>query len=132
MYAIVTGNLGRDAELKFMPNGNAILSFSVPDKVYSGGENKTQWVRVTAFGKQAERLAEYLKKGSGVSVSGELSLNEFVKKDGTQSASLELKAYDIKLVGGRSNQEQSEPVTPPQRQKTPTVSQDDLDGDIPF
>ena len=70
MFAQVTGNLGRDSELKFTPSGTAILTFSVPDKIYANGESKTQWVRVTSFGKQAERLAEYLKKGSGVSVKG--------------------------------------------------------------
>ena len=87
MFAQVTGNLGRDAEIKFTPSGTAILTMGVPDKVYANGESKTQWVRVTVFGAQAERLEPYLKKGSGVSVSGELNLNEFVKKDGEKSAS---------------------------------------------
>ena len=132
MFAQVTGNLGRDSELKFTPNGTAILTFSVPDKIYTNGENKTQWVRVTSFGKQAERLAEYLKKGSGVSVNGELVMQEFIKKDGEKSASLELKAYDIKLIGGRSNQESSPEPVKREQPKQVKPAQEDLEDDIPF
>ena len=136
MFAQVTGNLGRDAEIKYTPKGSAVLTMSVPDKVYANGEQKTQWVKVVVFGAQAERLEPYLKKGSGVSVSGELNLNEYVKKDGEKAASLELKAYDIKLIGGRSNQDRGqesrapEPVKREQPQAKPV--QNDFEDDIPF
>ena len=73
----IVGNLGQDAELKYLPSGAAILNFSVACSSGYGDKKKTTWVRCALFGKQGEALERYLKKGSKVFVSGEFSLNEY-------------------------------------------------------
>ena len=114
-----TGNLARDAEVRYAPSGMAILSFSVANSIGYGDKKQTLWVRVTLFGKRAEGpLKDYLKKGTTVFVSGELSLNEYKANDGTMKTSLELVANVIDLVGKR-----------PERDDTPL---DDFNDDILF
>ena len=79
-----TGNLGRDAEQKFLPNGTALLSFSVAVKSGYGEKAKTTWVNCGLFGKRAEgALAQYLVKGAQVCINGEAYLDEW-EKDGVQ------------------------------------------------
>lgn len=107
----IVGNLGQDAELKYLPSGAAILNFSVACSSGYGDKKKTTWVRCALFGKQGEALERYLKKGSKVFVSGEFSLNEYKANDGTQKTSVELNVRDISLEGGKQ-----ETSVPPQSQ----------------
>lgn len=101
-----TGHLARDAEVKYTQSGTAILSFSVGCNSGYGDKKKTMWVRVTLFGKRAEgQLKDYLKKGTNVFVSGELSQNEYKANDGTTKTSLELVANVIDLVGKRQERD---------------------------
>ena len=77
---IIMGNLGRDPEMRFLPNGNPVTSLSVAtNRKYTGSDGQlvkeTCWLRVSVFGKNAENCAQYLKKGSGVLVEGRLSPN---------------------------------------------------------
>ena len=135
MHVSLAGNLGRDAEFKYMPNGDAIAKFSIPDEYYSSQdkERKTQWVNCTLFGKQADRLKPYLMKGQAVGLAGELILNSYVTKTGEQRSNLELRVIDVKLIGSKGGNQQSEPVTPPQRQQAaPQHQVDDMADDIPF
>lgn len=101
-----TANLGRDAEVRHTATGTAIASFPIAISSGYGDNKKTTWVRCSLFGKRAEGgLIQYLKKGTQVAVSGEISLNEY-ERDGQQRSSLELRVNEIDLIGGR----QSEPV----------------------
>ena len=105
-----TGNLGKDAEVKYLANGNAICDFSVAVKSGYGDKEKTNWVRCAMFGKKAEgQLPSYLLKGTQVAVSGELELQEWEGQNG-KGAALSVKVDNIDLIGskpqGQSNQAQ--------------------------
>jgi single-strand DNA-binding protein len=97
---IFTGNLGKDAEQRFLPTGTAVLSFNVAVKSGFGDKAKTTWVSCALFGKQAEgRLIDYLKKGAQVAIAGEAFLDEW-EKDGVNQKMLKVNVSDIDLIGG--------------------------------
>lgn len=99
-----TGACGADAEVRYIPSGQAVLSVNVANNVGFGDKQKTMWIRVTLWGKRAEsNLKDYLKKGQQVFVSGELTTNEYTANDGTKRTALELNANIIDLVGKRES-----------------------------
>jgi len=124
-----TGNLGRDAEQRNLPDGTAILTMSVPCKSGFGDKAITTWLRCTLFGKRGESVAPYLKKGALVGISGEFSAREYTDKDGNKRQSLEVRVNDVTLLGGRTEQ-----AAPAPRPAPVQVSGgfDDMDSDIPF
>ncbi len=71
---ILTGNLGKDAEMRFTPTGTPILNFSLPIDIGFGEKKETMWVRCAMFGERAQKLAEHLTKGKGVQVVGEFRM----------------------------------------------------------
>lgn len=100
---MISGNLGRDPELRYTQSGMAVLNMSVAvsDRVKSGDEwtEQTTWFRVAVFGKRAEGLDKYgLNKGDRVIVRGRVKLNEYTKRDGSAGASLELMADDVEPI----------------------------------
>ena len=110
---IIVGNLGRDPELRYTPDGTAVTSFSVAtnrrwtNRDGSPGE-ETAWFRVSAWRRQAEVAAEYLKKGRQVMVEGRLQADPatggpqvWTGQDGTPRASYELTADRITFLSGR-------------------------------
>ncbi|MEY3288509.1 MAG: hypothetical protein RLZZ419_751 [Pseudomonadota bacterium] len=98
-----TGTLGRDAEVRYIPSGMAVLNFTVANNIGFGDKQQTLWIRVTLFGKRAEgSLKDYLKKGQQVFVSGELTQNEYKANDGTTKTSLELNANIVDLIGKKN------------------------------
>lgn len=106
----VVGNLGRDPEMRYMPDGNAVTNFSVAVSDFVGGEKQTMWVRVSAWGKQAENCNQYLKKGSKVLVQGRLRFDSatggpalFSRNDGIQSASFELTADKVVFLSSKAD-----------------------------
>ena len=120
------GTIGRDAEVKHLSSGSAVLTVTVANNVGYGEKQKTNWVRVTLFGKRAEgNLSGLLIKGQQVFVSGELILNEYQTKDGSTKSNLEVNANIIDLVGGK--REQAAVAKP-----KPVSAVDDFNDDIPF
>jgi single-strand DNA-binding protein len=108
---MLIGNLGREPEMRYTPSGQAVTSFSVAvDESYTGNDGqrvkRTIWVRVSAWGKQAETCNQYLKKGSKVGVTGRLTPGEggspriWTKTDGTPAASFEVNASEVHFLGG--------------------------------
>jgi len=129
------GNLGQDSELKYLPSGSAILNFSVACTSGFGDKKKTAWVRCALFGKQGEALAQYLKKGSKVFVSGEFSLNEYQAKDGTQKTSVELNVNAVSLEGSKNDtakQSQYDAGKPNGYAPSGNATADEYPDDIPF
>lgn len=124
------GNLGRDPETRFTPNGRMNVSFSmaVSRKWIDGGGNqreKTNWFRVTSWGKLAELMDKFtqqgvLTKGRQVLVIGSFDTNEWTAQDGTNKTSLEVTADTVQLAGAARTGE----LGPPQ-------SEVDYD-DVPF
>lgn len=104
---IIVGNLGRDPELKYTPQGQQVCEFSLAssEKHKSNGETKeeTTWFKVSLWGKQAEVAAQYLAKGREVYVEGRLRTREWTDKEGRQRTSLEVFGTDLRLLGSRSN-----------------------------
>ena len=104
---IIIGNLGRDPETRYMPDGGAITNISVAttDKWKDkNGEmqEKTEWHRVAFFGKLAEIAGEYLKKGSQVYVEGRLQTRKWQDKDGADKYTTEIVANQMQMLGSRS------------------------------
>ena len=137
-----TGNLGADAEQRVTPSGEPVVSFSVGVKAGFGDRATTTWARCQMRGKRGESVAPYLKKGQLVGVSGEASLREYDKNDGSKGASLEVRVNDLTLLGKRDTDTQySAPAAQP-RQAAPARPQpsgssqggfgDFGDDDVPF
>ena len=129
-----TGNLGRDAEQRFAPSGTAVVSFSVGVKTGFGDKEKTTWANCAMFGKRAESVAAYLKKGALVGIVGEVDHREYQDKEGQKRYSLDVRVNDLTLLGGKSDRSESAPEKPQQRnaQGAPKASMADMDDDIPF
>jgi single-strand DNA-binding protein len=131
----IAGNIGKDAEVRFLPNGDPVCSFSVADS--QGREKPTIWWNCSLFGKRAESLAPYLTKGGQVTVSGTITEREWTDKDGAKRKSMDIRVNDVALQGGK--REGTTPVKTPDGQvaHVPTASKpssgfDDLDDDINF
>lgn len=92
-----SGNLGADAELGSTPSGEKVCRFRVASKSGYGDRAKTDWVDCSYWGKRGESVAQYLKKGGKVTVSGELQLSEFQRRDGTPGAKLAVRVNDVDL-----------------------------------
>lgn len=108
-----TGALGRDAELKNV-SGQSLLNFAVANSIGFGDKKVTMWIDCSLWGKRGESVAQYLKKGQSVFVSGELSTREYQAKDGSgMKTALSLNVNTIDLVGKRdapAQQAQPAPV----------------------
>ena len=97
----VTGNLGKDAETKTVgSNGDFVASFSVASSKKVKGETVTQWVNCSLWGKRGEALAKFLKKGTPVTVVGELSARMYDGQN-EKGLSVDLRVQDIALQGGK-------------------------------
>lgn len=128
----VAGQLGKDAEIRYLPNGDPVAQFSVADS--QGKDRSTIWWRCSLFGKRAESLAPYLTKGQAVTVSGSVTEREYTDKDGTQKKAQEIRVSDVALQGGKRDAAPAPRQAPaPQRAAAPAPSGfDEMDSDIPF
>jgi single-strand DNA-binding protein len=125
-----SGTVGRDAEVRYLPSGQAVLNVTVANNIGFGDKQQTMWIRCAIWGKRAEgQLQDYLKKGQQVFVSGELSQREY-EKDGQTRTSLELNANIIDLVGKRN--EGGEQSESPQSNPAKPRDNFDFNDDIPF
>ena len=102
----IIGNLGKAPETKITDNGTLMASFSIASNTFrktsEGKEQKTDWFRVIAFGRQAETLAQYVKKGTGLAVQGRLTFNPWVDRDGNPQAGADIILQEFQfLPGGR-------------------------------
>jgi len=105
--AMIIGNLGRDPEMRYTPNGRAVTEFSVavshskPDGNGGWVDEGTDWYRVTVWGDRAERTAEQFRKGNKVFVEGRFRTREFEGKDGQKRTSLEISADNVISLDSR-------------------------------
>lgn len=108
---ILVGNLGKDPELRYTPQGTAVTTFSLATnerrKNREGEmEDHTEWFEVTIFGKQAETASKYLAKGRPVYIEGRLSTDIWQDRDGKTRVTLKVRATDMNFIGGNGNGEQ--------------------------
>jgi single-strand DNA-binding protein len=105
----IIGHLGGDPVMRYLPNGTPVTSFNVASSkkwTNASGEKqeKTTWVRATAWRKTAELCAQYLAKGKLVRVEGEIEAKAWTDKNGELRASLELTVDEVEFLGGRGEQ----------------------------
>ncbi|CAH0168698.1 MULTISPECIES: single-stranded DNA-binding protein [unclassified Pseudomonas] len=159
---ILVGTCGQDPETRYLPSGNAVTNLSLAtseqwtDKQTGQRVEKTEWHRVSLFGKVAEIAGEYLRKGSQVYIEGKLQTREW-EKDGVKRYTTEIivdMQGTMQLLGGRPDgagggdsaarqsrpapqrepQQQAPRQSAPQQQQKPQPAQDydSFDDDIPF
>jgi single-strand DNA-binding protein len=107
---IIVGNLGRDPELRYTPQGNAVCNFSMATNERrrdKAGEQQdiTTWFRITVWGKQAENVSKYLAKGRRVYVEGRLHVEDWTDRDGKQRYTLEVNATDVHFLDSATDAE---------------------------
>lgn len=134
------GNVGRDPEVRYSSNGNAIANLSVATsrkwKSQDGERHEeTEWHRLTAFGRQAEIIGEYVRKGNRLFITGYLKTRKWEDKDGVERYTTEIIVENFQLLD-RNDGEQSEPVERPAAKPAAKPKQQALpdadDEDIPF
>ena len=144
---ILVGNLGRDPETKYMPDGAAITNVSIAtsfqwtDKASGEKKEETEWHRVVFRGRLAEIAGEYLKKGSQVYVEGRLRTRKWQDKEGQDRYTTEIVADTMQMLGSRAGggEPRGEPVGARAAEpkaaapaKKPAGKFDDMEDDIPF
>ena len=142
---ILVGYLGRDPEVRYMPQGDAVCNFSIATseswKDQSGQrQERTEWHAITFYRKLAEIAGQYLKKGSLIYLEGKIQSRKYTDKQGVERTAYEIIGDEMKMLGGRNDsqptQQSSPPPAPPQAQSAqpvqPVQPAADIDSDIPF
>lgn len=130
---ILLGNLGKDPEIKYMTNGEAVANIALATTEVWKDKNgekveKTEWHRVTFYRKLAEIVGEYCKKGKSIYVEGRLETRKWQDKSGQDRYTTEIIATDMKLLGGLSKDDYNRRDEQPRNQKESFSD----DTDIPF
>jgi single-strand DNA-binding protein len=135
-------NLGRDAELKYTAAGKAVCNLAMAYSVGWGDNKKTQWIDGSLWGKKAEALVEYLKKGTKILITADdIELETYPKNDGTTGSKLKCRVVDIEFASPRQDGQQDaaqapQPAPAQQQSATPQPAQgftgfNDMD-ELPF
>ena len=144
----IIGRVGKDPEMRYMSNGEAVVSMSVAssekwkDKNTGEMKEETEWFKIAAFGRLAEIMGEYCKSGSLVYIQGKVKTRKYTDKDGVEKYSTEVRATEMKLLGSKDGakeaappqrQQQRQQEKPRQQQRKDDYSTfDEMDSDIPF
>ena len=122
---VLIGRLTRDPEMRYIPSsGKAVADFTLAvDRAYG---DKTDFIRIKVWGKQAENVGQYLKKGSQCAVQGELNINTWDGKDGTRQYMTEVNANRVQFLSTRQQESYEQPT--PVEDDFPIIS----DEDVPF
>jgi single-strand DNA-binding protein len=142
---ILVGNLGKDPETRYMPNGDAVCNFSIAtseqwtDKQSGEKKETTEWHNIVAFRKLAEICAKYLAKGSSVYVEGRIKTEKWQDKEGNDRYTTKIYADNMRMLGGKrdGDAQRSESAPEPRPQRAAPAPQgngsfDDFEDDIPF
>ena len=145
---ILVGNLGKDPEVRYMPNGNAVANITLAtteswkDKQSGEQQEKTEWHRIVMFRRLGEIAGEYLKKGSQVYIEGKLQTRKWQDNSGNDRYTTEIVASEMQMLGGRGGggsagfPGDSAPAQAASGQSAPApapaAAGGDFDDDIPF
>ena len=129
-----TGGLGRDAETRFTPSGDAITSFSVALTSGYGEKKITTWLNCSLFGKRAESLSPYLKKGAPVYIEGRIQTRKWQDKEGNDRYTTEIIADQMQMLGIRSQSSDVHDTRTEKKSehKNDGTGFDGMEDDIPF
>lgn len=133
---ILVGNLGKDPEIRYMPNGDAVANFSIATseswKDKSGERvTRTEWHNIIIYRKLAEIAGQYLKKGSSVYLEGRIQSRKYTGKDGIERTAYEIICSEMKMMDAKSSGSEPQPAGKPHGHGNPTPDEID-DGEIPF
>ena len=112
---ILIGNLGRDPEVRYMPNGEAVCNFSIAtsetwnDRQTGQRQERTEWHNITLYRRLAEVAGQYLKKGSQVYIEGRIQSRKYTGKDGIERTAYDIIGSEMKMLGGRQSSGSSAP-----------------------
>lgn len=135
------GFIGKDAELKSLPSGDSVCNFSIGVSTGTKDKPGTLWVSCALFGKRADSLHSYLRKGSPVTVSGDIDLRTWIsQQSGQAGGSIECRVDKLTFGGKSSNNDngsyQEAPAVAPAPQQSPAAAAStqavDFDEEIPF
>ncbi len=142
---ILVGNLGNDPDIRYTAGGAAVANISLAttdswrDKESGEQQDRTEWHRIVFFGRLAEIVGEYLRKGSQVYVEGRLQTRKWQDKTGNDRYTTEIVANEMQMLGGRGGDMQSNnrapaPMSEPSApaSASPATDNDFVDDDIPF
>lgn len=136
---ILVGNLGKDPDVKYLPNGGAVANLTLAtserwkDKTTGEEQEKTEWHRVVMFGRLGEITGQYLKKGSKIYVEGKLQTRKWQDKEGVERYTTDIVANEMQMLDTKqqgSEQQEEAPVNNTPRKAAKAV--DEFDPDIPF
>jgi single-strand DNA-binding protein len=144
--AIIIGNLGNDPDMRYTASGAAVANISIAtaeswrDKESGEQQERTEWHRVVAFGRLAEIIGEYLRKGSQVYIEGRIQTRKWQDKEGQDRYTTEIVANELQMLGGKGGGSANYESAPQSQQNSPAPQQaapapapaDDFDDDIPF
>ena len=130
---ILIGRLGRDPEVRYMPNGEAVCNFSVATSETWNDRNgqrveRTEWHNVTMYRKLAEIAGKYLTKGSQVYIEGKIQSRKYTDKNGVERTAYDIIANEMKMLGGNSQETQEQP----KQQQATAAPVENITDDVPF
>ena len=141
---ILVGNLGNDPDIRYTAGGAAVANISLAttdswrDKESGEQQDRTEWHRIVFFGRLAEIVGEYLRKGSQDYVEGRLQTRKWQDKSGNDRYTTEIVANEMQMLGGRGGggmQQSNEPASAPMAENPASAAPSDndfVDDDIPF
>ncbi len=127
---LLIGNLGRDPEVRYTQGGNPVANFTMATTdrwTDPSGEKKerTEWHRIVVWGKQAQIVGEYLKKGRQVCVEGSLQTREWTDRDGNKRYTTEVRAQRVQMLG-RADEARTETASQAVAEQDPGYEEDDI------
>jgi len=145
---MIIGNLGKDPEMRYMPNGEAVATLTLAtseswkDKATGAAQEKTEWHRVVLFRRLAEIAGEYLKKGAKVYIEGRLQTRKWQDKQGIDRYTTEIVGNEMQMLSGGTGKPSAQNEQTPQQGKPAKEGERDYDSgyqgeavfddDIPF
>ena len=135
---ILIGNLGRDPEVRYMPNGNAVANITLAtseswkDRTTGEPQEKTEWHRVVMFRRLGEIAGEYLKKGSKVYIEGKLQTRKWQDNAGNDRYTTEIIADEMQMLDSRGGSASFADDSAPAAASSAPAAAGDFDDDIPF
>ncbi len=136
---IIIGRLGKDPDMRYAPSGTAIASFTLATnhstKDADGNWNQqTEWHSIKSFGRQAEFVGEYLKKGKLAFIEGRLQTSSWEDQNGQKKYRTDIIANDVQMLGSKGDGERqdSPPDTKPESTPEPPVNDQVEEDDLPF
>ena len=133
--AILIGRLGRDPEVRHMPNGEAVCNFSIATSETWKDQNgqkqeRTEWHAITLYRRMAEVAGQYLKKGNLVYIEGRIQSRKYTDKNGIERTAYEIIGSEMKMLGG--GQDGQNAPAPQANGQASAHPQEDTDSGIPF